>query len=122
MKLTYKERQHALPEDVRLHDMLTVDKLQQLNESGKPFIVDFYADWCVACQEMMPVVDSIIKDYPDVVVYKVNTDDNPELAEASRIKAIPMIHMYKDGRLREFVYGKQERDKIDVKLNRLYRR
>lgn len=97
---------------------LTTEQFKEKMQSGEAFAVDFYADWCVACNEMMPLVESIANESP-VPIYKVNIDESPELKELNRIKAIPMIMMYSEGRTREFVYGKAERDRIEQKLNRL---
>ncbi len=46
-------------------------------------------------------------------------DEQPELKEKNRIKAIPMLMFYKDGRTREFLYGKNDKTKIEQKLNRI---
>ena len=97
---------------------LSTQQFNELLTSGAPFAVDFYAGWCVACAEMLPVMTEIAQEH-SVPVYKVNIDDEPELKEKLRIKAIPMVMMFKDGRLRKFSYGKVSKEKIVSKLNRL---
>ena len=58
----------------------------------KPAIVDFYADWCGPCKRVAPVLEEIAKEYAgEIHVYKVNVDDDPELAERFHIRSIPAI-------------------------------
>ena len=58
-------------------------------------LVDFYADWCGPCQMMMPVMEEIGKSH---TVYKVNTDDQDELAFSYGVMSIPCIISFKDGK------------------------
>lgn len=86
-------------------------------DNGNTFVVDFYADWCKACGEMLPVVESISSSYDSIPFYKVNIDDHPELKERAKIKAIPMLMIYSGGRMRGFVYGNNSKETIEKKLN-----
>lgn len=55
-----------------------------------PCIVDFYADWCGPCRQASPILEELAQKYKgQIVVYKVNTDQEKELAEAFRIQGIP---------------------------------
>ena len=98
---------------------LTTQLMDEKLQSGEPFVVDYYADWCQACVEMLPVVSEIAGENPEIEFYKVNIDNSPELKERARIKAIPMIMMYKDGIVKEFVYGLKEKQNIEKKLKRI---
>ena len=61
-------------------------------EGTRPAIVDFYADWCGPCRAVAPVLDQISKEYEGRVdVYKVNTDKEPEIAQAFGVSSIPTI-------------------------------
>lgn len=61
-------------------------------EGGRPAIVDFYADWCGPCKAVAPVLDQISKEYDGRVdVYKVNTDKEPDIANAFGVSSIPTI-------------------------------
>lgn len=58
----------------------------------KPAIIDFYADWCGPCQALTPTLQKIAEKYKgQVVVYKVNVDNAPEVAQAFGISSIPAI-------------------------------
>lgn len=59
---------------------------------SKPAIVDFYAHWCRPCKQLAPVLEELATEYQDeIVVYKVNTDNDPELAQAFGITSIPTL-------------------------------
>jgi thioredoxin len=58
----------------------------------KPAILDFYADWCGPCQRMSPILEEIAQSYAGKInVYKINIDNEPELAEYYRITSIPTL-------------------------------
>ena len=61
-------------------------------EGNIPCIVDFYADWCGPCKKIAPTLDELSKEYKGkIIIYKVNTDKEPELAKAFGIRSIPTI-------------------------------
>lgn len=65
-----------------------------------PAIVDFYADWCGPCKQIAPVLEQLAKDYKGkIVIYKVNTDKEQELARTFGIRSIPsLLFVPKDGK------------------------
>jgi thioredoxin-like negative regulator of GroEL len=67
---------------------------------------------------MLPTVEEVAGE-SDIPFYKVDIDEQPEMKERNRIKAIPMLMYFKDGRTREFLYGKNEKTKVEQKLNRI---
>lgn len=61
-------------------------------EGNKPAIIDFYADWCAPCRQLSPLVDEIAREYSGkIVVYKVNTDKESELAQNLGISGLPTL-------------------------------
>lgn len=61
-------------------------------EGDKPAIIDFYADWCGPCKMVAPILDQLSKEYDGRVdIYKVNTENEQELAQAFGISSIPSI-------------------------------
>ena len=60
--------------------------------SPRPVVVDFYADWCMPCRRLAPVLQEIAQYYHgEVDFYRINVDDNPEIAGAFEVRSIPML-------------------------------
>lgn len=77
-------------------DEQAFDKLLQ---SGKAFLVDYWAPWCVYCRRIAPAYEKIAQQYADrLVVTKVNIDDEPALANREKIEVIPTLVLYRDGK------------------------
>lgn len=58
----------------------------------KPAIIDFYADWCTYCKKLAPVLEELAKEYEgQLVIYKVNTDNEKEIASTFGIRALPTL-------------------------------
>lgn len=65
---------------------------QWVYEGDKPCIIDFYADWCGPCKKVAPIMKELAGEYKnDIVIYKVNVDQEKELASAFGIQSIPSI-------------------------------
>ncbi len=61
-------------------------------EGDKPCIIDFYADWCGPCKQIAPVLEELAKEYDgEIIIYKVNTEKERELASAFGIRSIPSL-------------------------------
>lgn len=72
------------------------DKLLQ---SGKAFLVDYWAPWCVYCRRIAPAYEKIAQQYADrLMIAKVNIDDEPTLANREKIEVIPTLVLYRDGK------------------------
>jgi thioredoxin 1 len=97
---------------------ITLEEFERKLEAKEPFVVDFWAPWCPTCIEMLPTVEEVASE-SSIPFYKVNIDESPEMKEKNRIKAIPMLMFFADGRTREFLYGKNDKPKIEQKLNRI---
>lgn len=61
-------------------------------EGDKPCIIDFYADWCPPCKKIAPILKELAGDYKDdIIIYKINVDDEKELATLFGIQSIPSL-------------------------------
>ena len=78
---------------------VTKSNFEDIKNSDKPVLLDFYADWCGPCQMMSPIIDGIAEENPQYVVGKINVDNDPELAMAFSVVSIPTLVVLKDGKL-----------------------
>lgn len=69
-------------------------------QSDKPVVVDFWAEWCGPCKQLSPVVDEIAEDLKDSVkVVKVNIDEAPEAPTKYGVRGVPTLMIFKDGQV-----------------------
>jgi thioredoxin 1 len=83
----------------------------QIIKSSKPVLVDFYADWCIPCKQVMPVLKKVKEDIGQVKIVKVDVDKNPFIASHFNINQIPTLIIFKDGKplwTGEGVYSAEE--------------
>ena len=83
-------------------------------DQEKPILLDFYADWCGPCQVLLPIVEKIAEKYgEDLVVRKVNVDQNPALAQQFNVRSIPALFVIKDKEIQQRLVGLQSEHTLD---------
>lgn len=89
-----------------------------VSDNEKPSLVDFWAPWCGPCKALSPVLAELATEMGDKVnIYKVNVDDNTELAQEHGVQSIPTILVYKNGSLSETVVGLKSKEELIELIN-----
>ncbi|MBE7055397.1 MAG: thioredoxin [Ruminococcaceae bacterium] len=85
--------------------------------SDKTVLLDFYADWCGPCKMLSPIVEEIAAEHPEIVVGKVNVDEDGELAMKFGVMSIPALFAVKDGEVINKTVGYSPKEEILAMLN-----
>ena len=91
----------------------------QVLKSPHPVFVDFYAPWCGPCQQLGPIVEKLAQEYEgkDIVIGKVNIDENADIAEKYGILSIPTLLFFKNGEIVDQLRGMQSEVALKEKMN-----
>ena len=88
------------------------------SDNTKPSLVDFWAPWCGPCKALTPILNEIAAEHGDKVnVYKVNVDEDTELAQEHGVQSIPTILVYKGGKLSDTLVGLKTKDELLELIN-----
>ncbi len=90
---------------------------QEVEASKTPVIVDFYAEWCGPCKMVQPELEALAASHDDVVVAKVNVDENNNLAERFSINSIPCMILFKDGEAKKTIIGYRTKQQLEAIIN-----
>lgn len=98
----------------------TDTNLKQEIESGRPVVVDFWAEWCGPCRMVVPIIEELATEYEGkVLIGKLNVDENPESSATYSVRNIPTILFIKDGQVVERKVGAQSKASLKEAVEKL---
>ncbi len=99
---------------------ITDENAKELIASGKPVVIDFWAEWCGPCRAIAPYVDELAEAYDgQVVIGKYNVDEDTDLSVDYGIRSIPTLLFFKNGELVDRHVGSAKKSELEDKIKAL---
>ena len=98
-----------------------INKTEFENEvinSGKTCIVDFWAGWCSPCMMLAPTIEELSEQFSDIDFFKINIDEFPELAMEYKIMSIPTVMLFKNGEAKSKLVGLRDKSEYEEMIER----
>lgn len=99
---------------------ITDSNFREYIDSGKPLVLDFWAEWCGPCRMISPLIEELAEEYKEQVnIGKVDVDNNNDVASEFGIRNIPTILFFKEGKMVDKQVGAVPKAKIEEKIKAL---
>lgn len=113
LKYNFDTRDHKEVSDMAILNLTKENFAQEVLQSDKTVLVDFYADWCGPCKMQGPVLEELANDRDDVKVCKLNIDEQRDLAIEYGVMSIPTLMIVKGGEVTYKEVGLTQRRELD---------
>jgi len=93
---------------------------KEVLKSKKPALVDFWAEWCIPCKKIEPVMDQLSEEFKNHInFFRLNVDENPSITAEYSVRGIPTLFLFKNGEVVERVVGVIGKKELVKKLRKL---
>lgn len=97
---------------------ITSENYESTISSGKPVVIDFWAEWCGPCRMIGPIIDELAGEYADrVVIGKCDVESNEDIVAQYRVRNIPTVVFIKDGQVVDKVVGGTTKENLKAKID-----
>ncbi len=91
---------------------------QEVLNSDKPVLIDFFAQWCPPCKKLSPIVEQLAEERGDVKICKTDTDEEPRIAAQFGVQSIPTLILFKNGEPTDVAVGYMSREDLTNMLDK----
>jgi len=98
---------------------ITDKEFEETIKNNKKVIVDVYADWCYPCKILSPILEELSKKYKEIKFVKLNADNNIYTVEKFKIRSIPTLLYFKEGKLVNITVGALPKQYLEEEIEKL---